>query len=334
MYNSHIGGTIMSHNTIRADSTGQPTAGVFFEESMQQNGVLFANLPYSQGVLADSILASYNFGYDSDGGITNDCTAPPNATGYGGFFGAAASFARNVMAGPNAGWPNPGSACSDQAQLLTAVSDSSMGFVGSDQSVLTNSQLASTSAYSASNASPSMLSSDGTDIGADVSAVQEATSGAQNGAPTWLALSGLRWDLGSTGLIANLQGAASWAVTLYQAPARIPANQVASVADTCAACVVNGPERQIVITGLTASTQYWFSATNGTMTLVGTISTLGTVSGTYNFNLAPTPGVRYSASPSMSSPANATAGVVPVASQTVVYYDHGAGTSVMALMSP
>jgi hypothetical protein len=275
MFNSHPGGTVMTHNTIRQDSSGQINAGLYFEDAMQQGGVLFAGFQYSDAVLTDSILASNGSGYASDGGITNDCTAPPNATGYGGFFGAAASFARNVMAGPNAGWPNPGSACSDQAHLLTAGADSGLGFVGSDQSVLTNSKLASTSAFSNANASPKMLSDDGTDLGADVWAVEEATSGAQNGTPSWLALSGLQWDLGSllgsTGLTANLQGTASWTVTLYKGVARIPANQVASVADTCVACVVNGRQRQIVINGLTPDTQYWFSATDGTMTLVGKV---------------------------------------------------------------
>lgn len=287
---------------------------------------------YQQAVLRDSIFANYYYGY-YQGVPSADCAAAD----YGGYFtpAGAANFTHNLNVGPlvstGPGWPSPGTACADQANLRTAPNDAAVGFVGSDQSVLTNSALAPSSPYSAANGSASMVSSDGSDLGADIQEVQMMTSGVVAGTPSWDRLARLRWDLGSLTAILNLQGAEPWTVALYRSAVRIPANQVMSVTDSCAACIVDGLRRQIVITGLAANTLYSFRATDGTKTLVGTFTTQAVGSGTYRFNLSGA-GVRYSSSSRMSSPASAAGGVVPVAAGTIVYVDHGPGTSVTALV--
>src|SRR5207249_1325771 len=119
---------------------------------------------------------------------------------------------------------------------------------------------------------------------------------------------------------------APWTLTLYNQPARIVANRVTTVADTCSACVVDGARRQMIVTGLTPGATYYYSATDGARTLVGQFSTLAPGSGTYSFTLSGN-GVRYSNSSTMSGAVTAAGGIVPVASQAVIYADHGVGTS-------
>jgi hypothetical protein len=176
------------------------------------------------------------------------------------------------------------------------------------------------------------LNDDGTDLGPDIDAIAQATSGTIAGTPPWQTTAGLQITLGSSTAIVTLQGRSPWALTLFNRPARIAANRVAIVPDTCAAGIVDGVRRQIVVSGLTPGATYYYSATDGVRTLVGQIAMLAPGSGTYNFNFSGN-GVRYSSSVDMSGATPAAGGVVPVASQSVVYADHGAGTSIVALVA-
>lgn len=328
IYYSHLGGPVVDHLTMRQDSTGTANYAVSFETNLANGGVAFASFPYSQAQLTNSMLDAQAGSYLVGGGINTDCTN----TGLGGWFGSAAAFSHDLLTGAGAGWPNPGSGCSDQTNLKTAANDAAVSYAGSDQSMIANSVLSSTSAYSALSSSPVMLSTDGTDLGADVLAVQMATSGTIAGTPPWHVLAGLRFDVGSTGLIANVQGPASWTITLYNAPARIPANQAAQVADSCGACILDRQRRQIVVGGLAAATAYYYSATDGARVLVGQIQTSPAGAGTYSFN-ASGMGVRYSASANMSSATASSSGAIPVPSGAVRYVDHGAGTAVVAMIA-
>lgn len=327
MFQSHLGGPIVTHNTLRLASNSVLAYGESFETTLSASGAPFTNFPNSQGVLNNNIIGQGANGY-SQGSFHLDCSNQ----GFGGFFQSASTFAFNLAYGNGAAWPNPGSGCSDQAHLKTAATDSAIGFSGSDQSVLTNSALASSSAYSASSGT-TMVSNDGTDLGADVAEIAAETSGVITGTPPFRRIAALNWDLGSSGAILDVQGQLSWTVTIYRAPARIAANQVAQAADTCAGCIVDGVRRQIVVSGLSPNTVYYYLATDGTKTLVGNFQTLAAGSGTYNFDVSGT-AVRYSSSPSMSGALSAPNGTVPVGAGSVIYVDHGSGTAVTALTAP
>jgi hypothetical protein len=324
MYHSHPGGPRGTRTTVRQDANGRTYFGVMFETSAQ-NGV---PLPNSQAIFKNNIMVSYRHPFFDSELTVQDCST----LGYGGLFASPGAFSHALMAGPNSQWPVAGPACADQSTLLTETADSTVGFAGSDQSVIANSKLASMSRYSASASAPLLLNDDGTDLGADIDAITQATSGTLAGVPGWTARAGLRIEPGSVNALVNLQGTAAWTVNLFSRPARIPANQITSVSDACAACVVDGTRRQIVVSGLTPGTTYYYSATDGVRTLVGQFSTVAAGSGVYSFTLTGT-GVRYSSNRNMSGAEAASAGIVPVASQAIVYTDHGVGSSVVAVIA-
>jgi len=328
MFQSHSGGPIVSHNTFRGASSSATAYGETFETTLSYGGSPFANFPNNEAILNNNIVWQGSSGY-SKGSFNVDCTSQ----GFGGFFQNSAAFAYNVGYGGGAAWPSAGSGCSDPTHLKTAAGDSAVTFVGADQSVLGNSALGAMSPYSASAASPTMVSNDGTDLGADVAEIAAETSGVITGTPPFRRIAALNWDLGSSGAILDVQGQLSWTVTIYRAPARIAANQVAQAADTCAGCIVDGVRRQIVVSGLSPNTVYYYLATDGTKTLVGNFQTLAAGSGTYNFDVSGT-AVRYSSSPSMSGALSAPNGTVPVGAGSVIYVDHGSGTAVTALTAP
>jgi hypothetical protein len=188
----------------------------------------------------------------------------------------------------------------------------------------------------------SFTADDGTDLGADVDLVNMATSGVLAGTPPWDVQAGLQVTTGSTKLVFKYQAptAAACTATIYSAPARISGNQAASVADSAASSISDGLARQLYISGLTASRHYWYKlACGGGVLLVGDVFTRAAGSGTSQFTFdwnAPT-AMQYSSSANMSSAVSlppATRQFIPVAANSVVYAQAGAGGPITILIAP
>ena len=199
-----------------------------------------------------------------------------------------------------------------------------------------------TSPYSAANSSATLLSTDGTDLGADIDLVNMASSGAAAGTPPWDQMAGLRVNPGSSQLVFRYTAPTSDActATIYRAPARIPANQVASIADNSANSISDALTRELYVSGLQPSTPYWYKlACGGGVLLVGDLLTrkTGTVPVQFGFDWnSPTP-MQYSSSPTMSNPVSlpaATRQFVPVAANSVVYVQAGTAGPITMLIAP
>lgn len=131
--------------------------------------------------------------------------------------------------------------------------------------------LASTSPYSASCASGcSFVSTDGTDLGADIDAINAATSGAVDGTPTWAVQEGFTITPGLVSAVATYTrpGSMPCSLTLYNAPARIAANENADTntsgekLDTRTGNTVVGDNVTFNLgfnTPLMPATTYWYS---------------------------------------------------------------------------
>ena len=202
--------------------------------------------------------------------------------------------------------------------------------------------LSPASPYSASNGSATLLSNDGTDLGADIDLLNMATSGAVAGTPPWDQQAGLQLSLGSTQVVFQYE-APTFSVctaTLYTAPARISSNQAASVADSSANSVADGVARQLYISGLNPSTHYWYKlACGGGVLLVGDTYTRAVGSGTsqFSFDWNAAVAMQYSSSRSMSSAVSlpaATRQLIPVAANSVVYVQVGTTGPITILIAP
>jgi hypothetical protein len=202
--------------------------------------------------------------------------------------------------------------------------------------------LSPASPYSASNGSATLLSNDGTDLGADIDLVNMATSGAVAGTPPWDQQAGLQLNLGSTQVVFRYEAPTSsvCTATLYTAPARISSNQAASVADSSANSVSDGVARQLYISGLNPSTHYWYKlACGGGVLLVGDTYTRAVGSGTsqFSFDWNAAVAMQYSSSRSMSSAVSlpaATRQLIPVAANSVVYVQVGTTGPITILIAP
>jgi hypothetical protein len=199
-----------------------------------------------------------------------------------------------------------------------------------------------TSKFSAAGGCVTLCSSDGTDLGADIDLINMATSGAAAGTPPWDEKAGLRVNPGSTQLVFRYTSptAEACTATLYSAPARIAANQVASVADTSTNSVSDVLTRELYISGLQPATQYWYKlACGGGVLMVGNLVTRAPGATTLQFGFdwnSPTP-MQYSSSPSMSNPVSLTAATrqfVPVAANSVVYVQSGVAGPISILIAP
>jgi hypothetical protein len=202
--------------------------------------------------------------------------------------------------------------------------------------------LSSSSPYSAANGSATLLASDGTDLGADVDAVNMAMSGAVAGTPPWDVKSGLKIITGSTKLVFSYQAptTAACTATVYRALARISGNQVASVADSAANSITDLLTRQLYIAGLTASTHYWYKLVcGGGVIMVGDFSTRAAGSGLsqFTFDFSAATAMRYSPSASMTGAVSlpaATRQLIPVAADSVVYAQVGTAGPITILIAP
>ncbi len=167
--------------------------------------------------------------------------------------------ATNTWAGIGTGWPT---------------TNAGMGFNSGTTGLISDDyRLLVTSPYSAANNTATQLAPDGTDLGVDIDAINMATIGAAAGTPPLDQKSGLHIDIGSTKAVAKLTspgGACTW--TVYNTAVRNlfgGGNIVASVADTAGTAIRDGARVEIPVTGLTASTHYWYKMVCGSAIMVG-----------------------------------------------------------------
>lgn len=204
-------------------------------------------------------------------------------------------------------------------------------FVNGTGTIAGDYRLGPTSDFSASNGAATLLSTDGTDLGADIDKIVMETSGVGAGTPPWYDRMSFRLDNRSTKVVFNYQALTSavYTATVYTAPARIPANIVgAATADSCAGCISDGLRRQLLYNGvLTASTHYWYKLVGaGGVILVGDFWTLPLGSGTYtySFQFPTAQPVKYCTDKAMTAgcvtTSSATVDEVPVASGGTVRY--------------
>jgi hypothetical protein len=128
--------------------------------------------------------------------------------------------------------------------------------------------------------------------------------------------------------------------TLYGAPARIPANQVATSADSAATSVSNANARQLYIAGVQPTTRYWYKlACGGGVSMVGNFLTLAPGRHILQFSFdwsAPT-AMQYSSSQNMSGAVSlpaATRQYIPVAANSLVFVQTGVAGPITMLVAP
>jgi hypothetical protein len=146
--------------------------------------------------------------------------------------------------------------------------------------------LAPGSPYSAATTSPALLSDDGTDLGADIDKINQATSGAAAGTPPWNVMYHMQVTCGPDRCVFSYTAptAASCTISGYYALARNLSGSAAfSVIDTgVSGAVIDGLYRQIPITGLTpGGTAYpggYSVACGGGVIMLGALQTTPTSS--------------------------------------------------------
>ena len=220
--------------------------------------------------------------------------------------------------------------------------NTNIGWVNATGTIFGDYHLACTSAYAACNGSPTQLSTDGTDLGADIDLVNMRTSGAWIGVPNWDVQAHLQVDAGSTLTVFRytVPPEAACTATLYGAAARVSTNQVASAADSSGTSISNGGDRQLPLTGLTPSTHYWYKlACGGGAIMVGDYWTKASGSGIYpyTFQWSSATAMRYSTAPAMTSPTSLSASVtqlIPIPSNSVIYAQVGMAGPITVLIAP
>jgi len=252
------------------------------------------------------------------------------------------TFSNNaLLKGTSSGYGSVGATNSWSATVYPAT-NSVINYVNADGTINGDYHLAPTSPFSAESGCATLCSTDGTDLGADIDLVKMATSGAIPGTPPWDEMYGLGVNPGSTKLLFSYQAptTAACTATIYSAPARITANQVASVADSAASSISDVLTRQLYISGLSVSTHYWYRlACAGGVLMVGDFFTRAAGSGTHTFSFdwsTPT-AMRYSSSADMSSPTSlgtATHQAIPVAANSVIYAQVGTTGPITVLIAP
>jgi hypothetical protein len=324
-------GEFWNHNTI-----AMPDGGLFSATAFA--GSTFTDLQTGAGCTNFPMLDSWTYknsiiSYDFTATCFNFTNTFPNLFTH-------LLFTNNALiASPGGGQYSTPGATNTVNNIAFPANTAAMNYVSAGTG---DYHLASTSPYSAANAAPTLLSDDGTDLGADIDMVNMATSGAMAGTPSWDQQAGLRVNSGSSQVVFRYTAptADACTATLYSAPARIAGNQVASVADSSANSISDALTRELYISGLQPSTLYWYKlACGGGVLMVGNLLTrtpgLGTVQFGFDWN-SPTP-MQYSSSASMSSPVSlpaATRQFIPVAANSVIYAQMGTTGSVTILITP
>jgi hypothetical protein len=251
------------------------------------------------------------------------------------------TFLNNALAGAAGSYANVGASNLWRGGVFPA-NDAAVGYVNGTGTMSGDYHLASTSNFSASNPFFTQLSADGTDLGADIDLINMATSGAAAGTPPWDQQAGLQTDPGSSQAVFRYTAPTvdACTATIYSAMARVPANLVVSVADSSANSISNANAREILISGLQASTHYWYKLACGNgVLMVGNFLTraAGRQVARFSFDWStPTP-VSYSSSRNMSgavSLAAATRQFVPVGINSLVYVKLGAAGPITMLIAP
>ena len=146
------------------------------------------------------------------------------------------------------------------------------------------------SPYSAANSLSMQLSTDGTDLGADIDLVNMATSGALAGTPPWNASVQISLGSGHVVFHYNAPTPEVYTATIYTAATpvipRIPANQAATKADSDASAVSDGPSRAVPL-ATSAATHYSYRIANpsGSVVMVGDFWTKAAGSGSTDWYL-------------------------------------------------
>jgi len=187
-----------------------------------------------------------------------------------------------------------------------------------------------TSPYSAANGAHTVISDDGTDLGADIDLVNMMTSGAAAGTPTWDA--SLRITRGSGYAVFDFTiptpGISEvYTASVYTAPARVAGNLYVSVNSAQIQSVVDGFHIQIpVTTGASTPTHLWYRIANpsGSVAMVGDFWTRAIGSGSIDWyqEYSSATAVQYGSDKSCTGCVTLGASTqpkIPVPSNTLVY---------------
>lgn len=179
------------------------------------------------------------------------------------------TFSNNALLKGSSGiYGSPG-ATNTWAFTEYPATNSFIKYLSADGTINGDYRLDPTSPYSAAGGCSARCSTDGTDLGADVEAVMAAISGVRGGTPTWAVRESFSISVGSTTATATYDrpGATACSMTIYNAPARITANENADTntsgkrLDTRAGNTVVGSHVTFVLgtnSALTPLTQYWY----------------------------------------------------------------------------
>jgi hypothetical protein len=326
----YFNGDYWSHNTIYTQDS-YPFPGLTPMYAPTPTGACppYQPIPVNQVTYQDSIVP---------GDFLGDCNSAGLllADNY-----SNSTFLKNALKGATGNYSNVGPS-NTWSGAAFPTSNAAIGYAIGTGSVASNYQLAPTSPYSAQNSSATLLSDDGTDLGADIDLINMATSGAAAGTPTWDQQAGLLVDAGSSQVVFRYTAPTAdvCTATLYGAPARIPANQAATSADSAATSVSNANARQLYIAGVQPTTRYWYKlACGGGVSMVGNFLTLAPGRHILQFSFdwsAPT-AMQYSSSRNMSGAVSlpaATRQYIPVAANSLVFVQTGVAGPITMLVAP
>jgi hypothetical protein len=289
----------------------------------------YSPIPVNQVVYKNSIVA---------GDFLGDCNS---AGAILSFNFSNSTFNNNLLKGATGNYSSVGPTNS-WARTAFPATNAAIGFMFGNGGMSGDYHLSPASPYSAQNRSAALIADDGTDLGADIDMINMATSGAAAGTPPWDQQAGLRVDPGSTQGVFRYTALTPdpCTATVYGAPARIPANQVATAADSSANSISDANARELYISGLRASTRYWYKlACGGGVLMVGNFTTQAAGSGTaqFSFDWSTPVAMQYSPSRNMAGAVSlpaATRQLVPVAANSLVYVQMGTTGKITMLIAP
>lgn len=230
-----------------------------------------------------SMIAAASFVTNGPWSPLPDTTTFMNSITVGDFVGQAslplASYyqnsywSSNALKGATGTYPSPGSFGSGNVLANafqkpadnTVIKFTSCGTFGGDC------HLTSSSPYSAANGSATQLSSDGTDLGADIDVINQATSGVAAGTPPWNIMYGLLITPGTTTATVqyNAPSTSTCTIKVYSSIVRNASGQpVVSQSDSGGAH--DGlTYRTVTVTGLSSGTNYnWITVGCGSILMM------------------------------------------------------------------
>lgn len=287
-FNPYFSGDTWNHNTIWTPDSYPFAASLtpIYASSPTEGCGPFTPLPYTANFF-NSIMP---------GDFRGDCSAagPLLALYY-----TNSNFAANVLKGATGSYSSVG-ATNTWSGAAFPTTNTSIGYVNGTGALGGDYHLASTSPYSAQNASPTMLSTDGTDVGADIDAINQATGNVIAGTPPPSA----RVTAGSVNALIDFTAptAAACSTGIYPYPG--PRNAHTLIGSAIADTIQDGLGRQTTIPSLTASTNYWASIScAGGWICVGWFTTMaaGTGSKKWQFQSSTSTPMEQCADPGMTT---------------------------------